>query len=204
MKTPQALSLTLHAINGCFIYNKLETSQPKKHARPIFIFLHLSAIPGRWVPTLQTWDLTGWSHVLSTFWGGWYLWYQVSSRRVGMSRRWVPTHQTWDLRGWPHVLSGGLVSLVPGLGGWVGMWVPTPRHGTSGPQVLSGGWYLCYQGPWGGCPNMGPSRTWDTVGKRAVRILLECFLVSINSNSLNLAAHDMLTHKTSELKYCPS
>ena len=93
------------------------------------------------------------------FLGDWCLWYQVSSRRVGMSRRWVPTHQTCDLRGWPHVLSGGLVSLVPGLGGWVVMWVPTPRHGTSGSQVLSGGWYLCYQGPGG-----GDVQTWDLLG----------------------------------------
>ena len=71
---------------------------------------------GRWVPTPQTWNLRGWSHVL---WGEGL---GISGTRSLLGGcvcpgGWVPTLQTCDLRGWSHVLSvfWGLVSLISGL-----------------------------------------------------------------------------------------
>ena len=99
---------------------------------------------GRWVPTPQTWNLRGWSHVLGGGGGGaWYLWYQVSSRWVGMSRG-VGTNPP-DMRPQGVVpcplcfLGVGISDTRSLLGGWVcpgGGYQPS-RHGTSGGGPMS-------------------------------------------------------------------
>ena len=103
-----------------------------------------------------------------------------------------------------HVLSGGLVSLVPGpfgmvlvcsrVGGWVDVWWNGHPEGAwvfAGDGYvqrvgMSGGGYVQWVGMSGNTHplNMGPGIPWDTVSKWEVHIIMECFLVLINSTSI--------------------